>query len=80
MRNLGKGTEEYKDFIDTDRWPKYNANYEGSSEGMEVKGILEIFKRSVDLRGVRYLDYTADGGAKNHKAISAAKPVKKRIC
>ena len=35
--------------------PKCNANYEGSSGGMEAFGSLQIFKRSIQKHGVRYI-------------------------
>ena len=44
--------------------PKCNANYEGSSGGMEAFGSLQIFKRSIQKHGVRYVKYYSDGDSK----------------
>lgn len=53
---------------------KCTLNYEGSSGGMEVQGIIEIFKRSMTLHKVKYSHYIGDGDSKTFSNLEEAKP------
>lgn len=50
------------------------ANYIGTSGGMEVSGALEIFKRSVPEYNVRYVRYLGDGDSRAFESVNQAKP------
>lgn len=41
---------------------------------MESQGLLEIFKRSLDIRNARYLSFIGDGDAKNYKILKDNNP------
>jgi hypothetical protein len=49
-------------------------NYDGSSGGMEVVGVKEIFQRSVEKYNVRYINYLGDGDSKSYISVVAEKP------
>lgn len=49
-------------------------NHEGSSGKMEVDAIKEIFARSLQLYGVKYINYIGDGDSKTFKSVVASKP------
>lgn len=49
-------------------------NYEGSNGGMEVQGVLEIFKRSIDLHRVKYAYYIGDGDSKTFTNLLSSNP------
>lgn len=52
-----------------------SANYdEGSSGGMEVQGILAIFKNSINLHKAKYAHYIGDGDSKTFTNLFSAKP------
>lgn len=60
-------------------------NHKGSAGKMEVDAILEMFGRSEEKYGVRYINYVGDGDTKTFKAILDASPyedveVKKSEC
>lgn len=68
-----EGTEEYE------AWHEQHseqclANHSGSSGKMEVDAIVEMFKRSETLYGVRYGNYVGDGDSKTYKGIVSSKP------
>jgi hypothetical protein len=67
--NKNKDTE-HKDFHS----PVCVANYQGSSGGMEVQGALAIFHRSMETRGLRYLQYLGDGDSKGFMKVNESKP------
>ncbi|KAF8768394.1 hypothetical protein HNY73_021218 [Argiope bruennichi] len=48
-------------------------NYEGFSGGMESKGAMKIFQRSVSTRNVRYMKYLGDGDSKGYQKIRVSK-------
>lgn len=50
------------------------ANHEGSSGKMEVDAMKEIFSRSVEKYGVRYVNYIGDGDSKTYTGIVNSKP------
>lgn len=49
------------------------ANYLGTSGGMEVHGALEIFRRSEELNGARYVNFLGDGDSKAFDSVKEAK-------
>ncbi|CAN7938957.1 unnamed protein product [Ixodes hexagonus] len=49
-------------------------NYQGTSGGMGVTGALNIFCRSEELHGVRYVKYLGDGDSKAFLAVKSKKP------
>lgn len=49
-------------------------NYSGSSGGMEGVGVVNIFARSIETRGVRYVKYLGDGDSNSYGSICAKKP------
>ncbi|XP_068084596.1 uncharacterized protein [Anabrus simplex] len=51
-----------------------SVNFEGSSGNMEAAGAVNIFSRSVDMFGVRYVKYLGDGDSKSFKSVVEAKP------
>lgn len=60
-------------------------NYEGSSGGMEVQGIISIFQNSLTLHNAKYSHYIGDGDSKTFTNLLDAKPygdfiVKKLEC
>ncbi|KAK3933236.1 Large tegument protein deneddylase [Frankliniella fusca] len=84
-----KGEKEGPEF---EEWQEQHAsectkNHEGSSGKMEVDGMVQLFKRSEERRGVIYENYIGDGDSKTYKAIAESDPykekkvaVKKREC
>lgn len=71
-----KGKRSGKDF---EEWYASHAdsctkNHEGSSAKMEVDGMVKIFHRSVEERGVRYTRYIGDGDTKTFSSICNSKP------
>lgn len=60
-------------WYDSEHKDECTANYEGSSGGMEVQGMLEIFKRSQQLHGAFYKYYIGDGDSKTYATLQAAK-------
>lgn len=51
-----------------------SANYEGSSGGMEVQGMIEIFKNSIIFHKAMYAYYIGDGDSKTFRNLLEAKP------
>lgn len=49
------------------------ANYSGTSGGMEVSGVKEIFNRSQTLYDARYVKYLGDGDSKAFKTVMSSK-------
>lgn len=49
-------------------------NHSGFSGKMEVDSMLEMFRRSKELYGVKYSNFIGDGDAKTFKAILNAEP------
>jgi hypothetical protein len=50
------------------------ANYVGTSGGMEVAGVVEIFQRSIEKHGVKYVEYLGDGDSKGYLSVCQAMP------
>ena len=53
---------------------KAESNHEGSAGKMEVDGVLEMFKRSLEYFGVKFVKYIGDGDSKTHKKLVDGKP------
>ncbi|KAJ8885598.1 hypothetical protein PR048_011796 [Dryococelus australis] len=51
-----------------------SSNYNGSSGGMDVAGVKEIFERLLLLYNIRYVLYLGDGDSKSFKTIEEMKP------
>lgn len=49
-------------------------NHSGSAGKMEIDAVVEMFSRSVEKHGVKYLTYIGDGDSKTFKGILDAKP------
>ncbi|XP_065066739.1 uncharacterized protein LOC135692514 [Rhopilema esculentum] len=49
-------------------------NHVGSSGKMEVDGILEMFKRSEEKHGLRYISFVGDGDSSTYQTVSNQKP------
>ena len=79
------GTAEYDDYIN-EHWPDCKANHDGSSGMMEGTGTVQLFQRSVETRGLKYLYFIGDGDSKTFKQVADAKPygddciIKKKEC
>lgn len=67
------GTPEYDMWWDVHK-EECKANHEGSSGKMEVDGMVEMFRRSQALHGVRYTNYIGDGDSKTFKAVLEHQP------
>lgn len=50
------------------------ANYMGTSGGMELSGVEEIFQRSIPEYNVRYIEYLGDGDSKAFDSINKIQP------
>lgn len=50
------------------------ANYQGASGGMEVQGVLEMFRESEAKYGVRYKYYLGDGDSASYSTVANAQP------
>ena len=66
-------TEEYREWSEKHK-QVCSANHSGSSRKMEVDGIVEIFKRSEEMYGIKYNYYVGDGDSKVYKAVCDAEP------
>ena len=51
-----------------------SANPEGSAGKMEVDAVIEVFRRSLENLGVRFLYYVGDGDSKTYTGIIKAAP------
>lgn len=82
--------ESKKNQADYEEWKEAHesvctANHSGSAGKMEVDSMIEMFKRSEDLHGVKYANYIGDGDSKTFSAIKKLQPyedleVKKKEC
>jgi hypothetical protein len=68
-----KGTDQYKEW-EKKHPPNCHKNYSGSSGGMEVSAIVDIFRRSVAKRRARYVEYLGDGDSKSINAVNEDQP------
>jgi len=52
----------------------YKKNYERTSDGMQVAGVLNIFTFSLHTQGICYTKYLGNGDSKAHQRVVAEKP------
>ena len=72
-KNMDRNSNEYQVWkVDHDL--VCTTNHTGSSGKMEVDGVLDIFKRSMEKNGLRYLSFIGDGDSSTFKTVSEAKP------
>lgn len=77
-----KGCESGKDIANKDNYLKWKKNHDevcsknhtGSSALMEVNGIVNMFSRSEEKYGVRYVNYIGDGDCKTFSSIASNNP------
>lgn len=50
------------------------ANYHGTSGGMEIDGAIKLFERSMPKYNVMYTEYLGDGDSKAYQAVCEARP------
>jgi len=67
---------------DFERWYETHkkhctANHEGSAGKMEVDGVIEMFKRSIEKFKVKFKNYIGDGDAKTFKNLQESAPYDK---
>ncbi|KYN15474.1 hypothetical protein ALC57_12259 [Trachymyrmex cornetzi] len=65
--------EEYETWKESHK-NECSIDHEGSTGKMEVDGAIEMFARSKDLHGVKYLSYTDHGDDKTFKGIVESQP------
>lgn len=65
------GTAEYEEWAESHH-DTCEKNHEGSSGKMEVDAVIDMFKRSEELHGVKYCHYIGDGDSKTFKGILVA--------
>ena len=68
-QNIDEYEEWYEIYKET-----CSANHEGSAGKMEVDAVIEIFRRSLENLGVRFLYYVGDGDWKTYTGIIKAAP------
>lgn len=66
-------TVEYEDWQEKHK-NECLANHEGSARKMEVDAMCEMFSRSVERYGVKYVNYIGDGDSKTYSGIINLKP------
>ena len=59
--------------------PKCTKNYTGSSGGMESTSAVNIFHRSLQKRGVRYVQFIGDGDSSSFKSVVDSRPYGNKI-
>ena len=72
-----KNTPEFNDWKDEHHCP---INHKGSAGSMESAGVLQIYKRSVVERSLRYTTYLGDGDSKSFQDIINADPYPGKTC
>lgn len=68
-----KDTEEFEEWYETHK-ETCSANHIGSAGKMEVDAVIEMFRRSWENLGVRFLYYVGDGDSKTYSGIVTAAP------
>lgn len=71
--NKDANTEKYADWAVTHE-NECQANHKGSAGKMEVDAVIDIFQRSEELHGVKYVYYIGDGDSKTFRGIIDAQP------
>lgn len=74
MYEHAENSLEFEIWFESMHSDKYSANHEGSSGGMEVEGMVNIFERSETLHKAKYAYYIGDGDAKTFANITEKKP------
>ena len=72
------GTSVYNEWIETHA-DQCQANHEGSSRKMEVDAVIEMFKRSGSLHGLKYANYIGDGDSKTFKGMLESESYEKLL-
>ncbi|KAE8746814.1 hypothetical protein FOCC_FOCC006449 [Frankliniella occidentalis] len=72
-----KSGPEYEEWLE-EHSSECTKNHQGSSGKMEVDGMVQLFQRSEEKRGVFYENYIGDGDSKTYKAIVESDPYKKQ--
>ena len=72
-KNLDPSSPEFLDWWEGHQ-AECNANYRGSSGGMEAEGALRMWNRSIEKYMLRYTSMIADGDSSTFPTISASKP------
>ncbi|XP_065069807.1 uncharacterized protein LOC135694862 [Rhopilema esculentum] len=76
--NLDKASEEYMNWK-IQHGSFCTKNHSGSSGQMEVAGVLDMFKRSEERYGLRYIAFIGDGDSSTFSCVSNAKPYGEHI-
>lgn len=63
-----------KNYVNEDHAKVCLKNHFSSAGQMEVDGMVRIFKRSENDRGVKYINYIGDGDARTYKAVCDSSP------
>ncbi|XP_071652157.1 uncharacterized protein [Temnothorax longispinosus] len=71
--NKKQNTSEYEEWLENHE-AECTANHEELSGKMEVEAIVEMFKHSETLHGVKYENYIGDGDSKTYSGILNAAP------
>lgn len=76
MRNAKKRKSaiDFLIWVESKYAEECESNYKGSSRGMEVQGVLEMFRRFEELHGCKYANYIGDGDSKTFTNLLAANP------
>lgn len=60
--------------LDNEHTAECIANYSGTSGGMEVSGVVEMFRRSLPRYNIRYKYCLGDGDSQSYPAVVSAQP------
>lgn len=66
-------TEEYASWKESHE-TQCNANHVGFAGNMEAEAVKEMFKRSIELHEVKYVNYIGDGDSEMYKQVVVSKP------
>ena len=72
-KNADMNSDAYEMWL-AEHSPHCGKNYEGSAPAMEPAGVKQIFNKSVEERGLRYVNYIGDGDTKSFKMVADSKP------
>ena len=75
---MDKESEEYLNWKMSHE-PSYTKKHSGSSVQMEVAGVFDIYKRSEQKYGLRYMSHIGDGDSSTFSSVSTAKPYGEHI-
>lgn len=74
LRGKQLNSADFEIWYESEHQEQCSANYEGSSGGMEVQGIIEIFQNSQTLYEAKYAYYIGDRDSKTFTNLCNAKP------